>query len=58
MPLKNMASKSTLKGLVVAVAVNPVEELVALTVIVCCPADTPLYWKPDIPTKPKAHFST
>ena len=52
MSLKKMAFKATLNGLGVAVAYNPVKALVALTVIVCCPADTPLYWKPDIPSKP------
>ena len=49
-----MAFKATLNGLVVAVADSPVEVLVALTEIVCCPADTPLYWKPDMPTRPKS----
>ena len=51
-----MAFKFTLNGLVVAVACNPVEVLVALTVTVCWPAETLLYWKPEEPTVPKVIF--
>ena len=50
---KVIAFKATLTGLSVeAVTVDPVIVLVALTVIVCSPLDTPRYWKPDIPTTP------
>lgn len=57
MPEKEMASEPcTGNDEVVTVADNPVEVLVALTVTVCCPPDTPVYWKPDIPTRPsKSH---
>ena len=52
MPVKKMASEShTSNDGVVAVVVNPVAVLVALTVMVCCPPATPLYWKPDMPTR-------
>lgn len=52
MPEKVMASESrTSNDGVTAVAINPVAVLVALTRIVCCPPATPVYWKPDMPTR-------
>ena len=49
---KVMASESrTSNDGVTVVAVNPVAVLVALTPIVCCPPATPVYWKPDMPTR-------
>ena len=51
-PVKKMASSSrTSNDGVVIVVVNPVAVLVALTVMVCCPPATPVYWKPDMPTR-------
>ena len=53
MPVKKMAFEpSTSNGGLIAVACNPVEVLVALTVTVCCPPDTPLNCTPDIPARP------
>lgn len=51
-PEKVMASESrTSNDEVTVVTVNPVAVLVALTRIVCCPPATPVYWKPDMPTR-------
>jgi len=38
------------------IAVCPVAVLVALTVILCCPLDTPLYSKPDSPVQNNKYF--
>ena len=54
MPEKEIASESrTSNDGVMVVAVNPIALyiLVALTRIVCCPPATPVYWKPDMPTR-------
>ena len=45
MPEKEMASEPcTSNDRVVAVAINPVPVLVALTLMVYCPPATPVYW--------------
>ena len=52
MPVKKIAFEpSTSNDELAAVACNPVEVLVALTVTVCFPPDTPLNCTPDIPAK-------